>query len=173
MRRLAVVCAGGGNDLPRRSSQIGKNSGAFAAGRQSAAFPLSGLVPASFPVIKVSVFAANVAVRALAVSRPPGRPLPPSCQRIGAPTRYSPWAATPTPSTPSASVRIAALAGTGVAGSLGDGGAATAAEFDLNVSSLFERSGIAIAARRHHRTLPTPATLPFAPSRDHPAPSPA
>lgn len=38
------------------------------------------------------------------------------------------------------------IAGTGVAGSLGDGGAATAAQFSLKTDSTVERSGIAIAA---------------------------
>jgi sugar lactone lactonase YvrE len=41
---------------------------------------------------------------------------------------------------------FAAIAGTGAAGFLGDGGAATAAQFNLKLDSLFERSGIAIAA---------------------------
>ena len=41
---------------------------------------------------------------------------------------------------------FAAIAGTGAAGFLGDGGAALAAQFNLKLDSLFERSGIAIAA---------------------------
>lgn len=41
---------------------------------------------------------------------------------------------------------FSAFAGTGVAGSLGDGGAATAAQFSLKTDSPIERSGIAIAA---------------------------
>lgn len=39
-----------------------------------------------------------------------------------------------------------AFAGTGAAGSLGDGGAATAAQFNLKTDSLIDRSGVAIAA---------------------------
>jgi sugar lactone lactonase YvrE len=41
---------------------------------------------------------------------------------------------------------FSAFAGTGVAGSLGDGGAATSAQFSLKTDSPIERSGIAIAA---------------------------
>ena len=48
-------------------------------------------------------------------------------------------------SMPSANLRMAPIAGTGAAGSLGDGGAASAAQFDLSTSSLFQRSGINIA----------------------------
>lgn len=45
-----------------------------------------------------------------------------------------------------ASGTFSVFAGTGVAGSLGDGGAATAAQFSLKTDSPIERSGIAIAA---------------------------
>jgi sugar lactone lactonase YvrE len=45
-----------------------------------------------------------------------------------------------------ASGAFSPFAGTGVAGSLGDGGAASAAQFNLKTDSLVERSGIAIAA---------------------------
>jgi sugar lactone lactonase YvrE len=41
---------------------------------------------------------------------------------------------------------FSAIAGTGAAGFLGDGGAALAAQFNLKLDSLFERSGIAVAA---------------------------
>ncbi|MGH9746912.1 MAG: choice-of-anchor D domain-containing protein [Candidatus Acidiferrales bacterium] len=42
--------------------------------------------------------------------------------------------------------RVAAVAGSGTTGSLGDGGAATAAELDLKLDSPYMRSGVAIAA---------------------------
>jgi sugar lactone lactonase YvrE len=45
-----------------------------------------------------------------------------------------------------AKLSFSAIAGTGAAGFLGDGGAATAAQFNLKSDSLFERSGIAIAS---------------------------
>ena len=140
MRRLAVVCAVAVTIFAAFVA-IGKNSGAFAAGRQSAAPSGSSSIVSSY---KVSVFAANVAVRALAVAAS-GSPASLDLTNASAPNQIFTLGSNATPSTPSASLRIAALAGTGVAGSLGDGGAATAAEFDLNVSSLFERSGIAIA----------------------------
>jgi sugar lactone lactonase YvrE len=41
---------------------------------------------------------------------------------------------------------LAAVAGTGTAGSLGDGGFATSAEFSLTPNNLYERSGVAIAS---------------------------
>jgi sugar lactone lactonase YvrE len=43
-----------------------------------------------------------------------------------------------------ANVQLAAFAGTGTAGSLGDGGAATAAQFDLSESSMSASSGVAV-----------------------------
>ena len=46
----------------------------------------------------------------------------------------------------SSAYSFSAVAGTGEAGFLGDGGAATAAQFNLKLDSLFERSGLAIAA---------------------------
>jgi sugar lactone lactonase YvrE len=46
---------------------------------------------------------------------------------------------------PALRTRFAAIAGTGAPGSLGDGGAATAAQLAMSESSLLERSGIAIA----------------------------
>ena len=49
------------------------------------------------------------------------------------------------PGTPVAASHLAAFAGTGAAGSLGDGGSALAAEFSLSPDSLIERSGIALA----------------------------
>ena len=46
---------------------------------------------------------------------------------------------------PFASARLGVVAGNGTAGSLGDGGAALASQFDLKLDSLLLRSGIAIA----------------------------
>ncbi len=140
MRRLAVVCAVAVTIFAAFVA-IGKNSGALAAGRQSGAPAGSSGIVSSY---KVSVFAANVAARALAVAAS-GSPASLDLTNASAPNQIFTLGSNATPSAPSASLRIAALAGTGVAGSLGDGGAASAAEFNLNVSSLFERSGIAIA----------------------------
>ena len=140
MRRLAVVCAVAVTIFAAFVA-IGKNSGAFAAGRQSGAPSGSTGIVSSY---KVSVFVTNIAVRALAVAAS-GSPASLDLTNASAPNQIFTLGSNATPSAPSASVRMAALAGTGVAGSLGDGGSATAAEFDLNVSSLFERSGIAIA----------------------------
>jgi len=49
------------------------------------------------------------------------------------------------PGSPSAAGRLAAFAGTGAAGSLGDGGTALSAEFSLSPDSLIERSAVAVA----------------------------
>jgi sugar lactone lactonase YvrE len=46
----------------------------------------------------------------------------------------------------SASANLVAIGGSGEAGSLGDGGAATAAQLNLKLDSLNERSGVAVAA---------------------------
>jgi sugar lactone lactonase YvrE len=140
VRRLAVVCVVAVTIFAAFVA-IGKNSGAFAAGRQSGAPSGSSGIVSSY---KVSVFAANIAARALAVAAS-GSPASLALTNASAPNQIFTLGSNATPSNPSASVRVAALAGTGVAGSLGDGGAASAAEFDLSLSSLFERSGIAIA----------------------------
>lgn len=47
---------------------------------------------------------------------------------------------------PLLSARLALVAGNGSVGSLGDGGSAIAAQFDLNTGSLYLRSGLALAA---------------------------
>jgi sugar lactone lactonase YvrE len=47
---------------------------------------------------------------------------------------------------PAASARLALVAGNGAAGSLGDGGSALAAQFDLKLDSLVMRSGISVAS---------------------------
>lgn len=47
---------------------------------------------------------------------------------------------------PAATGRLALIAGTGVAGSLGDGGSALNAQFDLKLDSLAKRSGMAVAS---------------------------
>lgn len=47
---------------------------------------------------------------------------------------------------PSGVAKLAVLAGTGAAGSLGDGGEASAAEFNLSSISFYNRSGIAVAS---------------------------
>jgi sugar lactone lactonase YvrE len=49
---------------------------------------------------------------------------------------------------PSGIAKLAVLAGTGAAGSLGDGGEAPAAEFNLSSASLYYRSGIAVSSDR-------------------------
>ena len=48
--------------------------------------------------------------------------------------------------TPLKSAKLALLAGDGSAGSLGDGGSALSAQFDLNTNSLYRRSGLAVSA---------------------------
>lgn len=153
MRRLAVVCLVAVASYAALVA-IGKNSGDAVAARQSApvanapASGASGIVSSS----KVSVVAANVAARALAVSSAGGEidltnaSAPNQIFTLGAAAGSNvPIANAMIANTNIASTRIAAIAGTGAAGSLGDGGAASAAQFDLSASSLIERSGIAIA----------------------------
>ncbi len=92
----------------------------------------------------MSVVAANVAARALAIS-PADTPAALDFTSATAPNQIFTLGAAAGSNGPAANVRIAAIAGTGAAGSLGDGGAASAAQFDLNSTSLSERSGIAFA----------------------------
>ena len=153
MRRLAVVCLAVVASYAALVAS-GKSSGDAVAARQSArvanapASGASGIASSS----KVSVVAANVAARALAVSAA-GAEI--DLTNASAPNQIFTLGAAAGPNAPiataaianmtAANIRIAAIAGTGVAGSLGDGGAASAAQFNLSVASLFERSGIAIA----------------------------
>jgi DNA-binding beta-propeller fold protein YncE len=123
----------------------GKNSGDAVAARQSAAVatvPASGASGIVSPS-KVSVVAANVTARALAVSSAAGGEI--DLTNASAPNQIFTLGAAAGSNVPIANIRIAAIAGTGAAGSLGDGGAASAAQFNLSAASLFERSGIAIA----------------------------
>jgi sugar lactone lactonase YvrE len=144
VRRLAVVCAVAVS-ICAALVAIGKNSGDAAAARQSSqsgssagasATATSGIVSAN----KVSVVAAGIAPRALAAVPGSGAidltnaTAPNQIFTVGVPSAAG---------VPVSNVRIAAVAGTGATGSLGDGGAAVAAQFDLAAASLIERSGIA------------------------------
>jgi sugar lactone lactonase YvrE len=93
---------------------------------------------------KAIIVAKGVAARALALDPHAG----PELTTAAAPNRVfalgraaAPKATLGTPAT-----TLTAIAGVGQAGSLGDGGAATAAQLDLAPDSLIERSGIAVAS---------------------------
>ncbi len=109
-----------------------------------------------------AIVATNVEVRALAVSP---RSADPSAQLLtstaapvqlflasGAqPNRLSSFAlpttrAASATTAPVSASNLAVIAGTGVAGSLGDGGEATAAQFNFNLAGLSNRSGITVAS---------------------------
>jgi sugar lactone lactonase YvrE len=109
----------------------GAATGAPAA--SNGAEPSSSL---STPIVVASV----VSARALAIHANAPRDLvyytdPNAPNRLLTLSQGAPGARVPSP----------AIAGTGEAGFLGDGGAATAAQFNLKLDSLLERSGIAIA----------------------------
>jgi sugar lactone lactonase YvrE len=135
VRRLAVVCAVA-VAIFAAFVAIDKNPRTASAAPQS----VPGIVSSS----KVSVVAGNIAARALAVS-PAGPNASIDLTNAAVPNQVFSLGAAISPSVPSANAKIAAIAGTGAAGSLGDGGAAIAAQFDLSASSLNQRSGIALA----------------------------
>jgi sugar lactone lactonase YvrE len=100
--------------------------------------------PGQSPPAKAIVIAKGVAVRALALDPHAG----PDLTTTAAPNRVFALGSAVAPQTTSASPAAAlmAIAGVGKAGSLGDGGAATAAQLDLAPNSLIERSGIAVTS---------------------------
>lgn len=94
----------------------------------------------------VSIVAGNLSPRALSVDSAASVFL----TNAAAPNRVFalsglPALAVPNP-LPQAAAKLSLAAGTGVAGSLGDGGKALAAQFNVRTDSLFLRSGIAVAA---------------------------
>jgi sugar lactone lactonase YvrE len=99
----------------------------------------SGIVSAS----QVSVVAANVAARALALN-PIESPAAIYLTSAGSPNQILVLGSAVGAGTPSPSRKLAAVAGTGAAGSQGDGGAAIAAQLHLSSGSLAEGSGIAV-----------------------------
>jgi sugar lactone lactonase YvrE len=149
VRRLAVICAAAAIIFGILTVRSAKQSrGVLAAGPQATATPTgsssaskstAGIVSAS----KVSVVASNVAARALALN-----PFDPNATidltTASAPNRVFALGVAAASGTPAANVRLIAIAGTGTAGSLGDGGAATSAQLNLISPSAVERSGIAV-----------------------------
>ena len=126
MRQLATICT------------LAVISAALIFGQFSA----SGGTPQNTLVV-----ADNIAARALAMNAMEARAAI-YLTNAGAPNQIftlSP-ATSDSNAFPSARRRLAAIAGTGSAGSLGDGGVAAAAQLDLSPDSLVERSGIAIAS---------------------------
>ena len=146
MRRLLVVCAVAVMLFAVFAVTRNNPDVAAAGGPPQSSMPASvpsstaGIVSAS----KARVVASNLTVRALAMN-PIDSQAPIYLINAGAPNQIFSLDPDAAANTPSPSMRLAAAAGTGVAGSLGDGGAAIAAQLDLNSGSPVERSGIAIA----------------------------
>jgi sugar lactone lactonase YvrE len=104
-------------------------------------FPLSGGTTQTPLVV-----ADNIAARALAISPIDSRPSV-YFTNAASPNRIFTLIPITDGSNGAASLNrpVTVLAGTGAAGSLGDGGMAVAAQFDLSQDSLIKRSGIAVA----------------------------
>lgn len=138
MRRLLVVCTVT-LILLAAFAATQRNLGVGAAGTGQQAANTTGVISTR----KVTAVATAISARALALN-----PVDPHATmyltNASAPNQIFTLGAV-SPGGPAASVRIAAVAGTGTTGSLGDGGAATSAQLDLSESSLIERSAIAIA----------------------------
>lgn len=134
MQRLPVVCAVA---LIALAAPVVKNGirGVAAAPRQASG-NASGITSAS----KMAVLATGIAPRSLAVGAP-GSPSILYVTNANIPNQiFQIGGVASDPSGP-----IAAIAGTGNAGSLGDGGPARTAEFDLEEQSLVEQSAIVVA----------------------------
>ena len=104
-------------------------------------FPLSGGTTQTPLVV-----ADNIAARALAISPIDSRPSV-YLTNAASPNRIFTLIPITDGSNGAASLNrpVTVLAGTGAAGSLGDGGMAVAAQFDMSQDSLIQRSGIAVA----------------------------
>jgi sugar lactone lactonase YvrE len=116
---------------------------AFAAGQSASTESAADLSSTQSSGTKAIVIATGVAARALALDPRAGADL----TNAALPNRVFALpaaAASQVSATPSAA--LSAIAGAGQAGSRGDGGAATAAELDLALNSLSERSGIAVTS---------------------------
>jgi sugar lactone lactonase YvrE len=103
---------------------------------------VAAIADAADPALAV---ASNLAVRTIAVSSPLSAPSITGA-KFAAPPFYLTTADRPNRVMSLSSGTLRALAGNGQAGSLGDGGAASAAQFALKSDSLTERSGIVSAA---------------------------
>ncbi len=138
MRRLPVVCVVTLIGLAAFAATARKPTIAVAAATQ-AGNDTPGISSSS----KVTVVATGISVRALSIG------LLDSSATLFLTNAIAPnqifQIGLPPSSGAAANARIAPIAGTGAAGSLGDGGAASSAQFDLDESSLTERSGIAVA----------------------------
>jgi sugar lactone lactonase YvrE len=135
LRRLPVVCA-----------VILVVSAAFLAAQRPSIVAIAadqsanagGVTSAS----QMTVIATGISVRAIAVD--PANSAWLYLTNAGAPNQVL-TIPSAMPTGPIPNVRPSVIAGTGTAGSLGDGGAATMAQLDLSEASLVERSGVAIA----------------------------
>jgi len=150
VQRLAVICAATAiifGILAVRNARENRavlaanpQAGSAPASSTSASMGTSGIVSAS----KVSVVAGNIAARAVALN-----PFDPNAAidltSASALNQVFALGLPAASSAPMANARLIAIAGTGAAGSLGDGGAATSAEVNLISTSLVERSGVAVA----------------------------
>jgi sugar lactone lactonase YvrE len=138
LRRLLVICAVTLIGLAVFAATARKPTVTEAAASQASNDTSSISSPS-----KVTVVATGVSVRAIAIGL-----LDSSATlfltNASAPNQIFQIGLGPS-SGAAANARIAAIAGTGAAGSLGDGGAALSAQLDLNERSLAERSAIAVA----------------------------
>ena len=145
MRGLAILCV-----LTVTSSLLlllnDKSVEATVAARQTILFPddqaKTGDIASSS---KVTVIVSNLAVRAFAVSTSGSSPTI-NLTNAALPNRiFSMTGAAALSGSKAFGPQVVPIAGTGLAGSLGDGGLAGSAQFELNTTSFLERSGIAVA----------------------------
>lgn len=160
MRRLAVICATTAivfGILTVRNAK--ENREVLAASPQAAVVPAPASAPAAGAVTgsttpskgasgiasasKVSVVASNVAARALALN-PFDSSVTIDLTTTSAPNQVFALGVAAPSGAAAANARLIAIAGTGAAGSLGDGGAATSAQLNLISASIAERSGVAV-----------------------------
>ena len=152
MRRLLMVCAVAVSMFATFSLAIAQKSSLesttpMANQNGAATFDRAEIAPQGIESDKtVIIVVSGIAPRALAVDPRMNIYL----TNAGAPNRVFTLTsladlAANAASNPAVSARLALVAGDGAEGSLGDGGGALAAQFDLKLDSLVMRSGIAVA----------------------------
>lgn len=141
MRRLLGICALAAGILVVLSVARREPARAFAAGQEASSESAAATNSTQSAATKAIVVANGVAVRAVALDPRAATDL----TNAAVPNRVFTLANNAAPQTAAATPALTAFAGVGQSGSLGDGGAATAAQLDLAPDSLSVRSGIAVA----------------------------
>jgi sugar lactone lactonase YvrE len=159
---VAVIALGVALKSPASSAQGQRQVALQTAGDTQAVPTRSSVVPAASATgVAPTVIALNVGVRTMAVAQPSSEssssaasstaaatPTELYLSSVDQPDRLFSFVLRATPSVAAATLRsilASPMVGTGATGSVGDGGAASSAELDLNLNDFTMRSGVATA----------------------------